>query len=111
MAERATYVSKNWDKADVYLRPGLRAPLSFEAVDEETGDPVTFTRISDDSMTCHPVTSPTRTKGGKTTYITKKCGNEECHRRDPGTCQCGLHPDFRHPSGQMSRGVNLERAK
>lgn len=76
------------DRVVIYAPPEYRVSKRLELRIGDT--PVTFWLITGRELTCEPavVIDP---NSGKASTV--KCGNWECHRRELGVCQCGLHPD------------------
>lgn len=76
--------------AYIYAPPEYLAPERLVLGSAETRQSVTFYRLSDRSLDCEPVSN-----------VKGRCDRFECHRREPGKCQCGRHPD----------GTRIERAR
>lgn len=82
-----TYGGPHWERAAIYLPPGLQPPEDIEVTDAESGRRDTYVRLSDRTLACEKVLL--RMEGKRAVY--SGCGNYECHRTQIGTCQCGSH--------------------
>jgi hypothetical protein len=84
------YGGPHWERASIYLPPGIEPPEEFDAVNSDTGATLQFVRISDRSLACEKVL--VRMEGKRAVY--RGCGQWECHRGERiGRCQCGSHSD------------------
>jgi hypothetical protein len=77
-----TFAESSGAQIAVYAPPAFQVPEHIVLGDRETGDAVTFYRLSDRPLTCDPVPG-----------VKGRCGSFECHRRELGKCQCGRHPE------------------
>lgn len=85
-----TYGESTGVRIALYAPPAFQVPEQVVLGDRETGDAVTFYRLSDRDLTC-----------GVVHGVKGKCMSFECHRRELGKCQCGRHPE----------GVQIKRTR
>lgn len=81
----------HWERASLYLPPGLEPPEEIVLLDAESGRPDTYVRLSDRSLSCEKQIVGYGGKGNKTP-IYRGCGDWQCHRGATlGICGCGTH--------------------
>lgn len=81
------YGGPHWERASIYLSPGIEPPEEIEARDQDTGAAIQLVRLSDRSLVCEKVFL--YMDGKKAIY--KGCDQWDCHRQQLGSCSCGSH--------------------
>jgi hypothetical protein len=88
MQDRYTYSTQHRVPLIVYIEAGYEPPDSINGTHD--GKPVEFIRLSDASLVCERVDSRINAQG-VVVPVPGECGEYDCHRKEPGKCQCGRH--------------------
>lgn len=83
-----TFSTAKGVRAMIYAPPDYDPPAQLELVHD--GEPVTFIRVSDQSLVCGAVGTRI-TPQGEIVSVPGECRSAECHRAVLGECQCGRH--------------------
>lgn len=88
MQDRFTYSTQHRVPLIVYVEEGVEPPDSITAT--QGGKQVEFIRLSDASLVCERVDTRVNAQG-VIVPVPGECGSFDCHRKQPGECQCGRH--------------------
>jgi hypothetical protein len=89
MQDRYTYSTQQRVPLIVYVETGYEPPDTITATHD--GKQVEFIRLSDASLVCEKVETRINSQG-VIVPVPGECGTFDCHRKEPGNCQCGRHP-------------------
>jgi len=88
MQDRFTYSTQHRVPLILYVQEGFEPPDNITATQD--GKQVEFIRLSDASLVCERVETRINAQGA-IVPVPGEFGSFDCHRKEPGNCQCGRH--------------------